>query len=125
MIKLTREVILAIHEKQLSKYGGQPGFIDQNLFESQCFAPYQTFGGEDLYPDLYDKAVRYLFGFATNQVFCDGNKRIGVATMMLFLKINNVKIQVTNDELIQIGLDVANNLLDEKQVKDFLIQHTI
>ncbi len=125
MIKLTREMILKIHEAQLKEYGGSPGFIDVNLFESQCEIPYQTFGGVELFPTLYDKAVRYLFGFATNQVFCDGNKRIGVATMLIFLDINGIKIKATNDELTKLGLDVANKLLDEDSVKAFLILHTL
>lgn len=125
MIKLPRELILKIHEEQLRLYGGSPGFIDENLFESQCESPYQTFDGVELYPTLYDKAVRYLIGFATNQVFCDGNKRIGVATMLIFLDLNGVKIRATNDELTQLGLDTANNLLNTEQIKEFLITHTI
>ena len=124
MIKLTVQQILLIHEKQLALYGGQSGFIDENLFYSQCKMPYQTFGGEELFPDVYDKAVRYLFGFATNQVFCDGNKRTGVAVMLIFLDVNGIEIIATNDELTKFGLEVANKQYTEEQAKQFLIAHT-
>ncbi len=125
MIRLPRNLILKIHEEQLKQYGGSPGFIDENLFESQCEIPYQTFDGVELFPSLYDKAVRYLIGFATNQVFCDGNKRIGVASMLIFLELNGIEISATNEELTKLGLAVANKQLDEAQVKEFLISHTI
>ena len=87
--------------------------------------PYQTFFGSDLFPDIYDKAVRYLFGFATNQVFIDGNKRTAVMTMLVFLSINGVEIDVTNDDLIRLGLEVANGNLKESDVKAFLVSRTI
>ncbi len=125
MIRLKRELILMVHEELLREYGGQPGFIDQNVFESQCEMPYQTFGGMELFPTLYDKAVRYLFGFATNQAFCDGNKRIAVASMLIFLDLNGIMLNASHDELTQLCLDVANKLIDEDQAKQFLIDHTI
>ena len=69
MIKISREQILKLHDKGIERYGGIKGIRDENLFESCCVAPYQTMFGQDLYPDIYDKAIRYLVGFATNQVF--------------------------------------------------------
>ena len=87
--------------------------------------PYQTFGGVELFPDLYDKAVRYLFGFATNQVFEDGNKRTGAITMLTFLFFNGIELNITSEELAELTLNVANKILDEKQVKQFLIEHTV
>ncbi|AOZ97891.1 Fic/DOC family protein (plasmid) [Butyrivibrio hungatei] len=87
--------------------------------------PYQTFGGADLFPNIYDKAVRYLFGFATNQVFRDGNKRTAAITMLVFLHFNDIELDISSSELAQVTLDVANKKLTEEQVKQFLIKHTI
>lgn len=125
MIKLDSKVILALHDQQIEKFGGEYGIIDENVFLSECYMPYQTFGGEDLFPDIYDKAVRYLFGFATNQVFRDGNKRTAAITMLAFLHYNGIDVNLTNNELASMTLDVANKLLNEEQVKEILIRHTL
>ena len=93
MKKLDDNAILQIHDEQVNLYGGQFGIRDSNLFQSECSMPYQTFCGQDLFPDLYDKAVRYLFGFATNQVFLDGNKRTAAMVTLgfsLFLRFNSL-----------------------------------
>ena len=87
--------------------------------------PYQTFDGEELFPDIYDKAVRYLFGFASNQAFQDGNKRTGVMVMLIFLDINGIKIKASQEELIKLGMDVATNSIGDIEAKEFLIAHTM
>ncbi len=125
MKKLNEEIILALHDQQIEKFGGSYGILDENVFLSQCYMPYQTFGGVELFPDLYDKAVRYLFGFATNQVFEDGNKRTGAITMLTFLFFNGIELNITSEELAELTVNVANKILDEKQVKQFLIEHTV
>lgn len=125
MIRLSKELVLQIHENLLKEYGGQSGFIDENLFLSQCEMPYQTFDGEELFPDIYDKAVRYLFGFASNQAFQDGNKRTGVMVMLIFLDINGIKIKASQEELIKLGMDVATNNIGDIEAKEFLIAHTM
>lgn len=118
-------MILALHDQQIAKFGGSYGVLDENVFLSQCYIPYQTFGGEELFPDVYDKAVRYLFGFATNQVFKDGNKRTALITMLTFLHFNGIEIDLASDELAKLTLDVANKILNEEQVKQILIEHTV
>ncbi len=125
MIRLNKEMILKIHDEQISLYGGMLGIRDEGLFASQCEMPYQTFYGEDLFPDVYDKATRYLFGFATNQVFIDGNKRTAVMTALVFLVVNGVELDVSNEELYKTSILVANKMITEENVKRFFIEHTI
>lgn len=125
MKKISEELILMVHDKAIQRFGGVSGIRDKNLFKSQCVAPYQTFMGKDLYPTLYDKAVRYLFGFAGNQVFLDGNKRTAVAVMLIFLDINGISVDVTSEELERIGFGVAKGLVSESTVKAFLAERTI
>lgn len=125
MKRLSEEDILQIHDEQVSLYGGELGIRDENLFKSQCCSIYQTFDDQDLYPDLYDKAVRYLFGFATNQVFLDGNKRTAVMTMLVFLKLNNIVLDMSDDNLYSLSMRVANKQTHAAFVKDYLIWHTV
>lgn len=125
MRTISKEVIVEIHDQAVLRYGGALGVRDDGLLESQSVMPYQTFGGQELFPTLYDKAVRYLFGFATNQIFIDGNKRTAAALMLFFLEINDIKISITSDELEQMVLLVANKRIDEETVKLFLAKRTI
>ncbi len=125
VVRLDENVILALHDQQIEIFGGEYGIIDENVFLSQCYMPYQTFGGQDLFPDIYDKAVRYLFGFATNQVFRDGNKRTAAITTLVFLHFNGIDLDISSEELADMTLSVANKKLEEGQVKEFLVKHTI
>ncbi len=125
MKKLDDNTILQIHDEQINLYGGQLGIRDLCLFESECSIPYQTFYGQDLFPDLYDKAVRYLFGFATNQVFIDGNKRTAAMVIMVFLALNDVELDITDFDLYDLCMQVANRQVEESTVKEYLIFHTI
>ncbi len=124
MIKLSEDQIIKLHDEQVSQWDGHLGIRDVELFKSQCSSPYQTFFGEDLFPDLYDKAVRYLFGFATNQVFLDGNKRTAAIVTLVFLGLNNIELNIDSLELYALTMSVANHETDELAVKSYLIQHT-
>ncbi len=125
MKKLTEETILQIHDDQINQWGGLLGIRDVELFKSQCIMPYQSFGGEDLFPDIYDKALRYLFGFATNQVFLDGNKRTAAMVTMVFLALNNIILDISDLDLYVVTIAVANREANEEIVKNYLIEHTI
>lgn len=122
---LTDDEILRIHSKLVEKYGGQDGVRDEGTFHSECAMPFQSFGDYELYPDIYDKGIRYLFGFVTNQVFLDGNKRTGVMCMLIFLKENGIGLNLTSKELSDIGYSVAKDEMDANDVKDFLLEHTV
>lgn len=125
MKKLDDKIILQVHDRMITLYGGQFGIRDNGLFISECYVPYQTFYGNDLFPDVYDKAVRYLFGFATNQVFLDGNKRTATGVTLLFLELNNVRLDITEFELYSLCMAVANKSVTEDYVKQYLIMHTV
>lgn len=125
MKRLDENIILQLHDNQVELYGGQLGIRDYNLFQSECNMPYQTFFEQDLFPDIYDKAIRYLFGFATNQVFFDGNKRTAAMVTMVFLALNGVELDISDMELYSICMQVANYQIDESTVKKYLIAHTI
>ena len=60
---------------------GSDGLRDEGMLDSALSAPFQTFGGEDVYPSLQQKATRLCFGLIKNHPFVDGNKRIGAHAM--------------------------------------------
>ena len=90
MIRLSKTQILLLHEQLIAETGGSSGLRDEGMLDSALNAPFQTFGGEDVYPSLQQKAARLCFGLVKNHPFLDGNKRIGAHVMLVFLALNGV-----------------------------------
>ena len=88
--------------------GGTVGVRDEGLLLSALEAPYQSFGGEDLFPSLLEKAVRLGYGLVANHPFIDGNKRIGILVMLTFMELNGINVEFTDDEVIDMALGVAS-----------------
>ena len=107
--ELTPEYIMMIHEDNIKTYGGEYGIREQGTFEMLCEAPYQSIFGTDLYPTLFDKAAKFVEGFATHQVFYDGNKRTGLGAMNHLLNANGYELTMINTEVYQFVLDIANH----------------
>ena len=123
MKQLSREQILMLHSQLIEEYGGSYGVRDNNLLDSALKAPFQSFGGEELYPTIQSKAARLGYGLIKNHPFLDGNKRIGVHLTLLFLKLNNVNISYSQAELIDFGLGIASGKMDKGEIKDWLLRH--
>jgi death-on-curing protein len=85
MIRFSTEQTLLIHSYLIEVSGGTEGLRDEAALESALRAPFQTFGGEDLYPGKLRKAAALCFGLIQNHPFVDGNKRIGVHLCDVFL----------------------------------------
>ena len=105
---LTKEQILLLHSQLVKEFGGSLDIRDDSLLESAINTPFQTYGGEELYPTLLDKASRLCFGLVKNHPFVDGNKRIGTHAMLVFLAINGIDLKYTDTELIELILSVAS-----------------
>ena len=87
---LSVDAVLAIHEEVLSAHGGGTGLRDRGLLESAVAAPQASFGGEPLISDPVEIAAAYLFYLCSNHPFVDGNKRVGLASCLVFLEINSL-----------------------------------
>ena len=114
---LTKRQILLLHSELAEESGGSSELRDEGLLDSAISAPFQSFGGIDLYPDIILKAARLGFGLIKNHPFVDGNKRIGAHAMIAFLEVNSISLEYEYDELIEIILSVASGVsLDEDLV---------
>jgi death-on-curing protein len=82
-----------------------------------------TFGGNDLYPSLVEKAAALGFSLIQNHPFTDGNKRTGHAIMALFLIMNGYKINASIDEQVDIILSVASGNLQREGFTTWLVSH--
>ena len=108
MIKLSKEKVLFLHEMLAKQTGGSTGIRDTDLLESALESAYQTFGGVELYPTVEEKGAWLGYALISNHAFVDGNKRIGMLCMMVFLELNGVKINPTNESFFETGIGVAS-----------------
>ena len=96
---IDKETALAIHSAAVARFGGLDGVRDKGLLESALAQPFQTFGGEELYPTVAQKAARYAYGIASNHPFADGNKRTAFAALDVFLRLNGLRLEFLNGEM--------------------------
>lgn len=125
MILLTTDEIIELHEKLIQRTGGSHGLRDRSLLESAVYSAQTAFDNEEVYPSTEEKAARLCYSITNNHAFVDGNKRIGVFSMLMTLRLNSVKISYTQAELVTLGLSVADGSFDYKAVLQWIIRHKI
>ena len=86
-------------------------------------APFATFGGQYLYPSVQAKAAQLGFGLVCNHPFVDGNKRIGAHVMLVFLAINGIELDYTQEELIDIILQIASGRAKAADLLEWILYH--
>lgn len=114
------EVINALKEK----FGGSKWFANEkdDSFKSSIGQIYQTFGGEELYPSVEEKAAMLLYLVVKNHSFSDGNKRIAAMLFLWFLNNNRVLYakdghkRIADNTLVALTLMIAESRTEEKDV---------
>lgn len=124
MSYLTVEQVLFIHMRLITETGGSSGLRELALLASAVARPQATFGGEDLYPDLFSKAAALMDSLIRNHPFVDGNKRVGITAAGLFLLRNGQRLTATNAELESFTLQVARSEVSVEQITTWLRDHS-
>lgn len=125
MIKLTNDKVLLLHQLLIEETGGEPNVRDINLLDSSINQIYQTFDGVELYKTKEEKAARLGYSLISNHAFVDGNKRIGMYMMLLFLDINGIKNNFTNKEIADIGFKIADSKMSYEEFLAEIKKHII
>ena len=123
MIKLSKEQVLMLHTQLIRQSGGSDGIRDVNLLESALDTPFQSFGGEELYPTIQAKAARLGYGLIKNHSMIDGNKRIGAHALLVFLALNGIELKYTQKELYEIILAVAAGQKEYEDLLKWILKH--
>lgn len=124
MKRLTKTQIIKMHSLLIQEIGGSEGIRDDGLLDSALNAPFQTFDGEDAYKTVQAKAAKLAFFLINNHPFVDGNKRIGTLAMLVFLEINGIEVKCTDDELIELGLGLADGTVNNEDLLGWIIEHS-
>ena len=111
---ITYEQAIAIHSRQLRRFGGAPGLRDEGMLRSALERPINKWTHEQA--ALPELAAAYAFGLAKNHAFVDGNKRISFMAMMTFLRKNGVLFAPDQAEATKIILSLAAGEISEKSL---------
>lgn len=122
---LTAAQVILLHAEAIEQHGGALGIRDNGGLKSAVAQPKATFGGQDLYPSILDKAAALAYSLVANHPFLDGNKRAGHAAMHIFLRLNGYEITATTDEQERIFLQVASGEMDRAHLADWLATHHV
>lgn len=123
MIVLSAQKVLQLHRFLMQETGGLDGLRDEGLFDSAVQGPFATFGGQELYPSIEEKAAKLGVTLTKNHAFLDGNKRIGAFALLIFLDVNGVAMEYSDDDLIALGLGMADGTLDYEDVLGWIVKH--
>ena len=123
MKKFSKEQILMLHTQLIQQTGGSDGVRDYNLLDSALETPFQSFGGDELYPTLQAKAARLGYGLIKNHCMIDGNKRLGTHAMLVFLTLNGIQLKYTQKELYEIILDIAAGNIGYEELLQWVLEH--
>ena len=110
MIYLSVDELLRVAERVV------PGGVtlrDVGLLEAAAVRPETTVGPVDAYPDLISKAAALLHSLARNHALLDGNKRLALAGVIVFLGVNGVRLAATNNDAYDLVMSVATGDLDD------------
>lgn len=109
MIFLTLDELLHVAERTL---GSAPAVRDVGLLESALARPAATAFGADAYPELEDKAAALVHSLVRNHALVDGNKRLGLMGLIVFLGVNGRRVSWTNDQAYGLIVEIADGRLD-------------
>lgn len=111
---ITYDEALAIHSRQLRRFGGAPGLRDAGMLQSALARPVNKWRYEQA--GLTELAAAYAFGLGRNHAFVDGNKRIAFMSMMVFLRKNGIRFAPDQAQVTKITLALAAGEVSEQSL---------
>ncbi|MEN6491101.1 MAG: type II toxin-antitoxin system death-on-curing family toxin [Rectinema sp.] len=121
---LTLSEVLLIYEDQIRRYGGTYGVRDLALLSSAVYVPQATFEREYLHKTIPEMAAAYAYHICENHALVDGNKRVALATALVFLDINGYDFACSEEEIYQIMMAVASNKMNKAALTGKFIQYS-
>ena len=123
MIKFSKEKVKLLHQLMAQATGGSVGLRDEGLLDSALESAFATFDGVEMYPSKEEKAAKLAFSLVSNHAFVDGNKRIGVYVMLSFLEINGIRIDASDDDVVHLGLGIADGTMKYEEILSWINEH--
>ena len=119
----TLDEVVAIHFRVTEKTGGSQGVQNWDLLSSALGRSQATFGGVDLYTDIYLKAAALVQSLSSNHPFVDGNERTALATLEYFMYLNGLAIKATQKEKVNFALWTENEKPKLGEIASWIKKH--
>ncbi|MCU7917992.1 MAG: type II toxin-antitoxin system death-on-curing family toxin [Candidatus Thiodiazotropha sp. (ex Epidulcina cf. delphinae)] len=113
-----------MHAELLQEHGGLDGPVDENALGATLARPQQLDHYSNLAATLPQLAAAYGFGFAKNHCFRDGNKRIALAAVDVFLQMNGYELIATEVDAVVTFQALAAGEFDENQLAEWISRNT-
>lgn len=116
-----KQEVLDIHARLIEAFGGSHGLRDENALESALVAVENREYYENA--DLATCAATYAYHLTQAHAFVDGNKRIAAAVSEIFLKLNDARLSMTEEQIVRLFLDIAAGSLSRNEVEQLFQQY--
>jgi death on curing protein len=123
---LTPTDLIAIHELLLAEFGGMRGITEAGFgrLEAAVATPQASMFGQDLYPGVTEKAAALCQAIVRAHPFSDGNKRVALVVLDVFLARNSRTLAATNDEAYATIMALARGELEREALVEWVEQHS-
>ncbi len=118
------EEVLLLHDNSIKDYGGSSGVRDMNLLESAIARPFQSFGGNELYPSVFEKAAAIVESIVNNHPFVDGNKRTGFLAGFMLMYQNGYEITAKKEDAYDFVINIASSNIEFEEIVIWLKSNT-
>lgn len=115
---------LWIYRRIVEETGGSPGIREEGLLRSALARPQATFGGQDLYPTLFEKASALAESLVRNHPFVDGNKRMALTCLRVMLRLNGYQVVASQEAKAHLIERIVLKELTVQDVAQWLSKHT-
>ena len=122
---LSVQDLIYINQAVVDASGGTIGVRDIGLIDSAVNRPQATFGEDDLYPSLFDKAAALFHSVIFNLAFLDGNKRTAIASAAQLLYINGFELVTSEKDLEAFTMEVVEKRLDLNEIAEWLSKYSV
>ena len=122
---IPKDIILYFHNQLIQTYGGSFGIRDEDLLDSALKQAKATYEGKFLHNNIYKIAAAYGFHLCNNHPFVDGNKRIALVAMDIFLQRNGFEIIASEKETYTLIMALSTGELTKKELSEWLEDNTL
>ncbi|MDA1193899.1 MAG: type II toxin-antitoxin system death-on-curing family toxin [Planctomycetota bacterium] len=120
---LTREIVIVLHGELIAEHGGASGLRDEGALESALARPQQQHHYEA--SDVLALAARYAFGLCSNHPFVDGNKRLALSALDVFLRLNGWELSGSEVDTTATIVELASGQLSEADLAAWIRKNAL
>ena len=117
------EAVRAMHEALIAEHGGKPGLRDSGLLSASLARPRHLFSYSDN-ASLFDLAAAYGYALTKNHSFIDGNKRIALTVIDVFLRLNGYRLVAAEPEAVVMILHLAEGVEDQESLAAWIAENS-